>query len=67
MMQMQKMVEKKLADGATVTVWRDSGHHGFYVAKVPDDKLAKHPMGAFVSLEAARAWADHAFEGGDWR
>jgi hypothetical protein len=64
---MEKMQEKKLEDGAVVTIWRDPGHHGYYAGKVPDDKHAKHPMGAFLSLDAARAWAEHEWPGGAWQ
>lgn len=64
---MQRMADRKLDDGAVVTVWRDRGHHGYYVGKVPDDRMEKHPMGAFVSMDAAKAWADHEWSGGTWQ
>ena len=63
---MRPVAEKKLADGSVVRVLLDH-FHAFYVGKSPDDDLARVPMGAFASEGAARAWADHAFAGGEWR
>jgi len=59
-------VMEKTVDGARVTIWRDTSH-AFFVGRVPDANLERYPMGAFRSREAAGAWADRAFPGGEWR
>ncbi len=58
-------IQDKEVDGAKVTLWRDLTL-SYFVGRVPDDRLEKIPLGAFVTLDAARAFADHAFPGGDW-
>ena len=59
-------VLQKTFEGAQVTIWRDA-HHAFYVGRAPDANLEEYPMGAFQSFEAAKAWADRSFPGGQWR
>ena len=58
-------VMEKTIDGARVTIWRDASQ-AFYVGKAPDANLERYPMGAFRSVDAARAWADRSFPGGEW-
>ena len=38
----------------------------WFVCKLGDENLARVPMGAFVSRDAARRWADQRFAGGRW-
>ncbi len=59
-------IQEKTVEGARVTIWRDA-HSAFYVGRAPDANLERYPMGAFQSLEAAKAWADRSFPGGEWR
>ena len=65
MMEMKRVLEKQADDGAPVVVLRDL-FHAYFVGRA-EGELAAHPMGAFKSLEAAKAWADHEFTGGEWR
>ena len=53
-------------DDGMVILLQD-GHNAWYIGKEDDDTCHPHPMGAFISKEAATKWADHHFPGGDWR
>ena len=59
------MRTKTSDDGAVITIFRDL-HHGWFVGKQGDRAYEPQPLGAFKSEDAARAWADQHFEGGQW-
>ena len=61
-----KPVQKKTADdGKEIRLCLD-GHHAWFIERPVDREAQTHPMGAFISDEAAKAWADHHHPGGAW-
>lgn len=58
--------QKKADDGSEIIVFRDL-HHGWFVGKRGDKRFEPQPLGAFITLDVAKQWADRHFDGGDWQ
>lgn len=57
--------KRTLDDGNEVRLVVD-GHLAWFVERPEDRAAHAHPMGAFITEEAARRWADHHVPGGQW-
>ena len=57
--------QKKADDGSSVTLYKDPTG-AWFVGRPDTPAYAPIPMGAFISLPAARRWADRHFPGGSW-
>ncbi len=59
--------EHKTAEGGgRVIVYRDSTGAWYVGAPAAGEPCSPMPMGAFITREAARRWADRRFPGGAW-
>lgn len=56
---------KRAADASSVTLYQDSAG-AWFAGREGDPRVDPVPMGAFISEDAARKWADASFPGGDW-
>lgn len=56
---------KRSDDDSEVEIVEDRSG-AWFVRKPGDPNLGRMPMGAFVSRQAARQWADQRFAGGEW-
>lgn len=57
--------EKTTDDGSHLVISID-GHHAWFLQRPADRDAQANPLGAFQSEQAARAWADREFPGGEW-
>jgi hypothetical protein len=63
-----KQMDKKQAnDGSILILYQDADDDSWFVGRPGDGALDPVPMGSFRSADAARAWADSQFPGGEWR
>lgn len=56
---------KTADDGKEIRICID-GHRAWFVERPEDREAHTHPMGAFITEEAAITWADHRHPGGEW-
>jgi hypothetical protein len=61
-----KVREQKIADGdVRVTLMQDASG-GWFVGCDQSPETHPTPLGAFITREAARSWADRHHPGGEW-
>lgn len=57
---------KRADDGSSLVLYQDQVDDSWFVGRPGDEALDPVPMGGFISADAARAWADANFPGGQW-